>query len=118
MIAVRTDSEHSIQARLMAELSRRLKPDVFCAAIPNGGYRRPRDRERLRLEGVKRGSPDLYFVAPNGVSAWLEMKTPHGFLSPDQRRFAALCRRNRHRFAVAHSVEEALQIIKAWGFLL
>ena len=113
----KTETEHSIQAQLMTELSWRLKPNIFCAAIPNGGYRRPRDRPLLMLEGVKRGSPDLYFIAPDGVSAWLEMKTATGFLSPHQKSFAAMCRRNGHRFAVAHSVDQALEIIGQWGFL-
>ncbi|MBR1156301.1 VRR-NUC domain-containing protein [Bradyrhizobium sp. JYMT SZCCT0428] len=116
-IKIEVETEHLIQSRLILELSNKLVADVFCAAIPNGGYRRPRDRERLKREGVRRGSPDLYFVAPNGVSAWLELKTPRGFLSFHQRRFARMCRRNRHLWAVAHSVEEALEIIERWGFL-
>lgn len=84
MRKIEIETGHLVQSRLILELSNRLKIKVFCASIPNGGYSRSRDRERLKREGVRRGSPDFYFGAPNGVSAW-STKTPRSCLSFHQK---------------------------------
>lgn len=54
---------------------RKTFPDVRIFAIPNGGKRSKREAERLKLEGVSPGVPDLYIPA---WRLWIEMKTASG----------------------------------------
>lgn len=57
-------------------------PGVLIFAIPNGGERHPAVAEKMRLEGVRRGIPDLM------IPAWrtfVEMKAEKGRLSDHQK---------------------------------
>lgn len=66
----------------------RVYPELFLlAAIPNGGYRNPREAARLRAEGVKAGVPDMIlFVARGGYHGLaIEMKRQRAYkISPKQ----------------------------------
>lgn len=56
-------------------------PGVLIFAIPNGGERNPIVARKIKLEGGRRGIPDLF------IPAWrtfVEMKTIKGRLSDDQ----------------------------------
>ena len=48
---------------------------VLIFAIPNGGKRHPATAQKLKMEGVKAGVPDLYAPAFN---LWIEMKRKKG----------------------------------------
>jgi hypothetical protein len=58
-------------------------------AIPNGGLRTPRTAGRLKAEGVKAGTWDLF--VPLGrlgyLGLWIETKSDVGDVSPSQRDF-------------------------------
>ena len=110
-------SEHQLQASLCEYLDRMLRPELAYRAIPNGGLRHIRVAARLKAEGVRKGSPDLFVMLPAGKVGWIEMKTSKGRLSPDQKGFEAICNRLDHLHAVAHSLDEAILALRSWGAL-
>jgi hypothetical protein len=101
----------------MRELTLNLRPDVISFAIPNGGLRNQRVAMQLKAEGLRAGMPDLGFAMEGGRVAWLEMKNQRGALSDMQwgirRRLESL----GHQWAMARSVEEALEHLDAFGVL-
>lgn len=54
--------------------------------IPNGGTRDAVEAKHLKLQGVKRGVPDLHLPVPRGAyhGLYLEMKTEKGRTSSEQ----------------------------------
>lgn len=110
-------SEHSIQVSLVKTLEYKLRPELVRYAIPNGGLRNMRVAQQMKAEGLLPGMPDLGFALENGQSAWLEMKNGKGSLSDYQwgirRKLEAL----GHQWALARSVEEALEHLHRWGAL-
>jgi len=98
-------------------LSPLLDPAVFVGAVPNGGFRLGSEAIRLKAEGVRSGVTDLFFLAPNGVSAWLETKTETGGLSDFQKGFRAICLRNGHLWGMYRTVDEGIEQVRAWGYL-
>jgi hypothetical protein len=111
-------SEHSIQSKLVGKiLPPLLKRDIVPLAIPNGGLRHPVVGKMLRAEGLLPGSPDLVFPLQAGATAWLEMKKLHGRLRDEQLGMKARLQRLGHQWAVADSIEEALEFLYSVGAL-
>lgn len=105
----RAHPEHDIQAALIKATKRaiaRLEPLAekspahanarlalsLLHAIPNGSSRHPAEAQRLRLEGVKAGIPDLFLPAARMKyhGLYLETKAPKGSLSDTQREVISL----------------------------
>lgn len=115
----RKRAEDGLQAKFLAELEPMLHPDVHVYAIPNGGFRLMSEAVRFKAGGVRRGPTDLFFIAPAGVSAWLETKTEAkgSSLSDEQKGFRTICLRNGHRWGTYRTVEEGIDQVRAWRFL-
>ena len=79
-----TESEHSLQSRVLRYLLENAAPDVFAVAIPNAGRRTYRAAASLKAEGMTAGTPDLCVLLPGGFVLWLELKTATGRLSDAQ----------------------------------
>lgn len=112
--------EDHLQAKLLAELTFALLPDVHPYAIPNGGFRLKSEASRLKRTGVRSGIADLVFIAPEWKTYWLELKdgtSSRAKPSDEQLGFAAKCKRNGHPYAVAYSVEEAMDFLRIWELL-
>lgn len=110
-------SEHVIQTRLIDYLAYAAKPEVFYFAIPNQGNRHIYNATKMKAEGVRSGVADLCFMLPDGLAGWLEMKKPGGSLSDTQKKFRDRCALLGHHWALAKSVDEALEILTRWGAL-
>lgn len=110
-------SEHSIQVKLVQRLAIQLRPEVVRFSIPNGGLRNQRVAMQMKAEGLTPGMPDLGFAVEDGRVVWLEMKNERGALSDMQwgirRRLEGL----GHKWAMARSVEEALDHLDTFGVL-
>lgn len=105
-------SEHKLQTALMDYLRFALRPELEARAIPNGGRRHISVANKLKAEGVKRGSPDIFICLPAGKIAWLEMKAPKGGgLEPEQREFRDKVLALGHSWAMAKSIDEALEFL-------
>lgn len=112
-----TPSEHKIQVALFDYLALTARPEIIYAAIPNGGYRHIRVAASLKSEGVRRGTPDIFFCLPEGKIAWLEMKAAKGRLTPEQEAFRDGVKRLGHEWAMARSVDEAIPHLTRWGVM-
>jgi len=71
---------------------------------------------RMKKEGVKAGVADYIFLSNNWCGC-LEFKAPKGKLSQSQKDFEALCKTFKISYAVAHSVDEGLEILKDWNVI-
>lgn len=112
-----TPSEHNIQVALFDYLRLAAKPEIIYAAIPNGGFRHIRVAASLKNEGVRRGTPDIFFCLPEGRIAWLEMKAAKGRLTPEQEAFRDGVQALGHHWAMARSVDEAIPHLTKWGVM-
>ena len=104
-------SEHKIQTALCDYLALAARPELHWFAIPNGEKRHISVASRLKSEGVRRGSPDLVFLLPGGRVGWLEMKAKKGVLSDEQKAFRDKALSLGHAWAVAKSIDEALEFL-------
>lgn len=104
-------SEHKIQTALCDYLTLAARPELHWFAIPNGEKRHIRVAQRLKNEGVRRGSPDLCFMLPDGKVGWLEMKASKGVLSEHQKAFRDKALALGHAWAVAKNIDEALEFL-------
>lgn len=95
---------------------------------PRKPYDRAEDRLRpliikaLRSRGFKvfrvepfssgySGMADLWVMRMNGgLASWIEIKTPAGVQSPEQKLFQELCEANLIKYIIVRSVEEAEQL--------
>lgn len=86
----------------------------FFAAIPNGGFRSKRTAGAMKAEGVRRGVPDYLFpVRRCGfVGLAIELKTPVGRPSPEQREWIAHLRTQGWRAEVCKGWEQAWAVLR------
>lgn len=107
-------SEHKIQSAIMTHI-RRIAPDVFAYAIPNGGGRSLSEGRKLKAEGVRAGVPDLGLILPDGRAAFIEVKKADGRLSALQTGFRDLCARRGVPWALARCLDDVDQAFASWG---
>ncbi len=108
---MKTPSEHHIQVALFDYLAFALRPELEVRAVPNGEKRHIRVASRLKAEGVRRGTPDIFVCLPAGKVAWLEMKAAKGSLSPEQKAFREKVEALGHYYGVAKTVTEAIEYL-------
>lgn len=113
MVKKPAPSEHQLQTALADYLMLAARPELHWFAIPNGEKRHIRVAQRLKNEGVRRGSPDLCFLLPGGKVGWLEMKASKGSLSEHQKSFRDKAQALGHAWAVAKNIDEALEFLTA-----
>lgn len=114
----RRDDEHKLQAAILDLIKiGKSHPDIFAVAIPNAARRSLRMGAKMKVEGLTPGAADLCILMPAGRSVWLELKTPKGVQSVNQKGFAARCRRLDHTYALARSIDEAIVALHRWGVL-
>src|SRR3990167_8685640 len=86
---------------------------------PNGEYRNKRAASKLKAMGTRPGVPDLCFVLPpDGRAAYLELKTPKGKLSKEQKHFRDEAVAAGAKWATANTPEMAADILLSWGVLV
>jgi len=82
--ASRAQPESSLQQAVVGYLDWALPDDALVFAIPNGGMRHVRAKQRLAAEGLRAGIPDL-LVLWRGRPIFIELKARRGQLRPVQR---------------------------------
>lgn len=113
----RSSPEHKMQVALFDYLALALRPELEARAVPNGEKRHISVASRLKDEGVRRGTPDIFVCLPEGRVGWLEMKAPKGSLQPEQRAFRDKVQALGHFWGMARSVDEALDHLTRWDAL-
>lgn len=84
---------------------------------PNGEARSKVTGARLKGLGVRPGVADFCFVLPGGRAAFLELKTPTGRPSSEQRVFRADVEGAGAMYAIARTPEQVQEVLGAWGAL-
>ena len=79
-------------------------------AVPSGGYRKPKEAIRLKLEGVKQGIPDVNIDIPSPTHSGMriEFKKPGGRRSKAQVRKHELLTMAGYYVVTCYSVDEAI----------
>lgn len=93
-------------------------PQLLVFHPANGGFRNVREAAKLKSMGVKAGVADLAITLPDARSAFIELKTKAGRLSPHQAEFQSTCDRLGIPYAVCRSIEEVAETLRGWGVQL
>ncbi len=122
--------EHNIQAacvRWFGYAHPELRGLLF--SVPNGGARSKATAGRLKAEGVTAGVSDLILLAPrcranitenNAASIeikhalCIEMKTPKGRQSPEQKAWQLLVEGHGYKYAVCRSLDEFIDTVEVY----
>lgn len=112
-------TEHQIQVAVFnwARYMEHKYPELrLMFAVPNGGHRHILVARRLKLEGVRRGVPDIFLpCARQGYHGlFLEIKRPGGRVSAAQKETLAMLRAAGYKTTVAYGVDEAIAIIEQY----
>lgn len=103
--------EQGLQTTVAAWLS--LQKNVVWFAV-NNNPRSARDGARLKKMGCKKGIPDLAFILPDGRFAAIELKSPKGVLSQEQKQWRDLIKKQGGEWALARSLEDVAHFVKEW----
>jgi len=104
-------SEHDIQKAITNYLD--LK-NICYFAVPNGGHRHMLVAKKLKAEGVKAGVPDLAIVH-NGKYYGIEVKTPKGRLSENQKLMITLLENNGASVGIVRGISDTAELLNEWG---
>lgn len=82
-------------------------------AVANGGARNAWTAKIMKDEGVRAGVADLILLIPRHGFACLciEMKTPDGKQSDNQKVFEKMCKQYRNKYVVCHSLPEFQEVV-------
>lgn len=103
--------------QLVKILDQFLRHDVKYFHVPNGEKRDRITAAILIGMGVKKGVPDLIFIASGSKTFQLECKDVDGKLSTDQEQWRDWSLTNHCNYAVAETLEQALTVIIGWKLL-
>lgn len=109
--------EHSLQSAVVDFWAIYGRPELVFFAVANGGARHLLVAKKLKAEGVLPGMPDIGVSLDNGRTGWMELKAPRGHLSDAQKGIARKLQRLDHYWALVKSLEDAAQVLEAWGAL-
>jgi len=113
----RSRPEDALQKAVVQHLRLCGVPGLLFFAPANEGKRSPRSGARLKAMGMLPGVADLVVMVPGGVPFFLELKSPKGVLSPEQKAFRTVCRAAGCEYSMARSLNAALDILRVWGAL-
>lgn len=85
-------------------------------AVPNGGRRDAKSGARMKNEGVIKGVSDLILLIPKKgyASLCIEMKTPKGVQSDNQKEWQREAEKYRNRYVVCHSLQEFMNEVNSY----
>ena len=112
----RQQPEAAIQRAVFEHLRIRPAAGVFSFHCPNGGARRPIEAAILKGLGVVAGVPDVIAIK-DGRTFALELKTPGGRLSDNQRATHRAMLEAGVQVAVADNLDDALALLEGWELL-
>lgn len=110
-------SETNIHITIAALLDVYAHPNLIWFHPANGEKRNIITAARLKRMGVKPGVADFCFTLPDGRSAFMEVKTPKGRMSPSQLAFRARCHIIDVPYVLVTNPDDAMTILAEWGAL-
>jgi len=111
----KTEAQHQINVMRWSMTVRDRYPELaLLFHIPNGGSRDLREAAHMKEQGVKPGVPDLCLPVPRGKyhGLYVEMKTPSGRQSQDQKWWAKKLREQGYFVALARGWGSAVHVIE------
>jgi hypothetical protein len=111
--------ESDIQAQIVALLSHHASRNHYIFfSVPNehdlsGAGNRFAKINKLKKMGLTSGVADLV-VVKNGQAYFMEVKTPTGIVSDNQRWFMSNAASVGAHYAIVRSYEEAIKVLTAW----
>ena len=109
----RKQIESGIQ-RGIVQYIRSVLPRAVLMAIPNGSQRTASGRPANAVPGFLPGAPDLVLALPNREVIWIEVKSPVGRLSDNQKHVHAMLETIGHKIILARSIDD---IREAFAYL-
>lgn len=106
-------TEHQLHAAVADYLCLAIQPGTWWSTVGHGGGGTIRGGKLKRL-GLVPGIPDLAFCI-GGQSAWIELKTEKGTLSPNQKACHVALKEAGALVAVCRSVAEVEGTLRGWG---
>lgn len=110
----RDNPEERLQMALVQHLMIRGQKNAIWYAVPNGIPASRRTGGRFKAQGMKSGVFDLAFVLPDGRAAFIELKAPHGRMSPAQKKFQDQLVEMGVGHAVISDLDSGLRLLEAW----
>ncbi len=92
----------------------RLRKQLFYY-VPNASAGPVWWRAKLKRLGLLAGVPDIALILPSGQAAYMEVKTPTGRLSDDQKAFRDAAIGLGALWAEVRSVNDAATVLELWG---
>jgi hypothetical protein len=92
-------------------------PHILVAVSPAAGFKVSAGLAmKMMRMGYQKGTPDLIILEPGGPyhGFLIELKTPTGSLSPEQKRFLASAADRGYLTAVCRSAKEAIALIDGY----
>lgn len=85
-------------------------------AIPNGGFRHAKTAQTLKMEGVRRGVPDLMLPIPTDgcCGLFIELKSDKGRATLEQKNWIDFLNRHNYKAEVCKGFEQAQEVIKCY----
>lgn len=108
-------SEHERQSQFFSLIA--LNPNYkWVYAVPNGFFSTPRQKNKMKQEGLRPGVFDVCFPCPRGKyhGAYIEFKVDKGKLRPEQKKFGEYITDQGYMAAMAYSADEALEILDTY----
>lgn len=114
----RQQPEHDMQVALFqwAALQSQYQELSLMFAIPNGGARNIVVARKLKMEGVKRGVPDIFLPVPKGINSgmFIELKAGKNKPTPEQKEWSQGLTVMGYHVVLCYSWEEAVERIKEY----
>jgi hypothetical protein len=108
--------EDEIQIAVIQHLQTRSVHGLVWNSVPNERKASAREGARLKRMGLRPGAADIIMsIPPNGLYAALELKAGNGRQTKTQKSFEHDVISSGGLYAVAHSIDEALSVLKGWG---
>lgn len=111
----KSEAQHQYNVFAWATLHRDEYPElVLLHHIPNGGRRDSVEARHLKEQGVKAGVPDLCLPVPRHPyhGLYIEMKTPKGHTSMEQKQWGERLSGQGYFWKVCHGWEAAVNLLE------
>ena len=109
---MRNEHEHKLQVSICKWLD--FTQDFYYYAIPNGGARHRLVAIKLKMEGVKAGVADMFWMLSNNnwKGLFIEVKIEKGSQQPNQKAFQAIAISHGYYYSIVRSIDDCENLIK------
>jgi hypothetical protein len=103
--------EHNLQVAISTWLY--LTQEFYYFAIPNGGLRHRSVAIKLKMEGVKSGVADMFWMISNDrwKGLFIEVKIEKGKQSSSQQAFEQIALAHGYYYAVVRSIDDCINVL-------